>query len=312
MKIILADNLLVKLYTNQPTICCKMILSVKQYEYEYKIDTNFYHDLSIYLDLNSKEKKLAQANSFAVEYAESHPWQSGDFIGDTRRGSPVNFDKVSFIPHCNGTHTECIGHITDQRINFNDHKRDFFSLANLITLKPISSQKSKETYFPKLGDDDLIITKKDLESVLESVLENRKVNYKSLIIRTLPNDESKKTRNYDQKNKAPFFTNEAMEIISDLEIDNLIVDIPSIDRADDDGHLSNHRIWWGLELGSKKPNGKNKNLRTITEFAYIANRIVDDIYILNLQTINFSGDAIASRPIIYPILDEENNKKNIV
>ena len=41
----------------------------------------------------------------------------GQFIGDTRMGGPCNFETYSITPHCNGTHTECVGHITNERVS---------------------------------------------------------------------------------------------------------------------------------------------------------------------------------------------------
>lgn len=266
----------------------------------YLIDTDLFYDISIGITLESTDSKAVQPNSFGVEYASSKPYTSGNFIGDTRKGSSVNFEKISIIPHCNCTHTECIGHLTDQRVNLNDHKRSFFSLANLISVKLTAAKDSSETYSSKLHYSDLLITKSELQKIIHEI----DINYKSLIIRTLPNPESKKYKSYNDSNAA-FFTKEAMEFISDLNLDNLIVDLPSIDKANDEGKLSNHRIWWGLEPQEKKLNGNPKNLRTITEFAYIESHVKDDIYILNLQSVNFSGDAVPSRPILYPIKNEK-------
>ena len=47
-------------------------------------------------------------------------------------------------------------------------------------------------------------------------------------------------------NPAPFFTNDAIKYLSSLNIQHLIVDIPSIDRMNDNGILGNHRIFWGF------------------------------------------------------------------
>jgi len=41
--------------------------------------------------------------------------------------------------------------------------------------------------------------------------------------------------------------------------------------------------------------------KTITEMIFVPNKIKDGNYLLQLQVINFSGDAAPSRPIIYPL-----------
>jgi hypothetical protein len=57
-----------------------------------------------------------QPNAYGVERARSIPCAAGDLVGDTRQGGSCNFEQYTFIPHCNGTHTECVGHITNERI----------------------------------------------------------------------------------------------------------------------------------------------------------------------------------------------------
>ena len=42
-----------------------------------------------------------------------------DFIGNVSNGGSVNYKKVSITPHGNGTHTECLGHITQEEESIN-------------------------------------------------------------------------------------------------------------------------------------------------------------------------------------------------
>ena len=79
---------------------------------KYKIDFSNGIDISIPLNFNKD-----QPNTYGVDIATSKPYQDGQFIGDTRKGGPCNFETFSFTPHCNGTHTECIGHLTDKRVS---------------------------------------------------------------------------------------------------------------------------------------------------------------------------------------------------
>ena len=82
-----------------------------------------------------------------------------------------------------------------------------------------------------------------------------------LIIRTLPNSKQKLSQNYMQITP-PFFTIEAMQYIRDIGVKHLLVDVPSVDRLFDDGHLSCHNIFWNTK--EKKYNSSTKNY-TITE-----------------------------------------------
>ena len=59
----------------------------------------------------------------------------------------------------------------------------------------------------------------------------------------MPNSSYKSTQNYD-KDPAPFFTTEAINYINELSIKHLLVDIPSIDKANDNGFLGNHHSFF--------------------------------------------------------------------
>jgi len=115
---------------------------------------------------------------------------------------------------------------------------------------------------------------------------------KGLIIRTKPNDLDKSSQDYD-KNPHPFLTNDAILFIKKLGFEHLIVDMPSIDRYNDNGKLGNHHIFF------TDNNISNEN--TITEFVYIPDECRDGKFFLNLNIANFNLDAAPSRPTLYPI-----------
>lgn len=95
-----------------------------------------------------------------------------------------------------------------------------------------------------------------------------------------------------------FFSIDAMAYIVSLGVKHLLVDIPSVDRLFDDGHLSSHNIFW--ETKSKQLNPKTQN-KTITEMIFVSEIIKDGSYLLNLQIPAFVSDATPSRPILYKI-----------
>ena len=265
----------------------------------YKIDSTKPLDISIPLQFNG-----AQPNAYGVERATSTPCEAGELVGDTRRGGSCNFEQYQFIPHCNGTHTECVGHITRKRISVRDCLKDVFIPSVLITVVPENASESSETYTVKLSNDDKLITRKAIEKALVNV-ENPKSqipNPKShgLIIRTLPNDESKLTKTYLEE-IPPFFSTEAIEYIKEIGIDHLLVDMPSIDRIFDQGMLSNHRIFWNVGQGEFEISEASLIHNTITELIYVPNEIADGSYLLNLQIAPFSADASPSRPILFKI-----------
>lgn len=226
-----------------------------------------------------------QPNAFGVEPASSSACEYGSLVGDTRRGGSCNFEQVTMIPHCNGTHTECVGHITNQRISVRECLQDVFMRAALVSV------------VPKQVDGDLVITRSQLEKA--SVQPPATAGGSdSLIVRTLPNDGGKLSRSYNESNIPPYFASDAIEFVVECGFQHLLVDLPSIDRLFDDGKLANHRIFWSVDPGSFDVNAATRINSTITELIYVPNEVVDGEYLLNLQIAPFESDAAPSRPIL--------------
>ncbi len=268
-----------------------MKLSIKINNKIYKFDGDNPHDISIPLDFNNSQPSI-----YGVCKATAKAYEDEHFIGDTRRGGSCNFENLALNTHCNGTHTECVGHITRERISVNDCLQDSFLLANLITVSPENALESDETYAVKFDDTDKLITR---QAIQNSKLKIK--NAEALIIRTLPNDESKKSRDYSLQNP-PFFSTEAMQYIVELGVKHLLVDVPSLEKLRDEGKLSNHRIFWnvGQDLCSITPQTKVNN--TVTEMIYVPGEIADGVYLLNLQIAPFVSDASPSRPILFKMI----------
>src|SRR4051794_10760321 len=97
---------------------------------EFLIDPEAAIDISIPLKFDG-----AQPNAYGVGPATSAACEYGALVGDTRRGGSCNFESVTLIPHCNGTHTECVGHITDERISVRECLRDVFLRTVLVSVE---------------------------------------------------------------------------------------------------------------------------------------------------------------------------------
>ncbi len=261
----------------------------------YHFSSNKFYDLSIPLNFNKE-----QPNIYGVEKATSHPFKDDNFVGDTRLGGSCNFESIKLVPHCNGTHTECIGHITKKRISIHQQLKDVLMPNTLISVTPIKMPKTDETYNPKLEPNDLLISK----SILMEAMKNVDQNFiEALAIRTFPNSKTKQSRNYLEI-EPPFFSIEALEYIVELGVVHLLVDIPSIDRTFDEGRLNAHHIFWNIHNGSHDVNKDSEMNKTITEMIYVPNYITDGKYLLNLQIAPFVSDASPSRPIIFEIIEE--------
>ena len=258
----------------------------------YKVDIDHPIDISIPLNFNGK-----QPNAYDVPHATSRAYEDDNFIGDTRKGGSCNFEEHKLIPHCNGTHTECIGHISLARISIHEVLQGRLITCTLITINPTDGQESSESYLPDKQTGDKLITKNALTKALADY---NKDFTEGLIVRTLPNDDSKKLRRYMEE-PPPYFSIEAIKFITDLNVKHLLVDTPSVDRAFDEGKLTSHHLFWQVPLESHDVDSENHSLKTITEMIYVHSSINDGQYLLDLQIPNFVADAAPSRPLLFRI-----------
>ncbi|MDY8134817.1 cyclase family protein [Aquimarina sp. 2201CG5-10] len=237
----------------------------------YNIDLSKPLDISISLKA-SKEN----VNAWYINPPKIEPVTEGDWIGKVTEGASTNFNTITFNPHGHGTHTECIGHITPEFHSINDALKQFFFLAELLTIQPHRQ------------GEDFIIDKKTIKDAITSQ------NSKALIIRTLPNEKEKLNKQYSHTNW-PYLTEEAATYIREIGVEHLLIDLPSVDKEKDDGKLLAHKAFWNYP---KNPRYQ----ATITEMVFIKNEIKDGLYFLNLQMASFHNDASPSKPILYSIL----------
>lgn len=237
----------------------------------------FRADLSQPIDLSIPLRQgLDNPNCFYAPPVDFWPVEAGSFIGSTARGGPVNFFNVTFNPHGNGTHTECVGHIAKERYVLRDCLLEAHFRAKLVSLYP-----------QKTADGDRVLFQGQIEDVLA------KNEVEALIIRTLPNDSLKQRTNYSGANP-PYLHHEAARYIAECGVQHLLLDLPSVDREEDGGQLLAHRAFW------QYPDAVRKHC-TITEMIYVPNEIRDGVYLLNLQTASFDLDASPSKPVIFAI-----------
>ncbi len=245
---------------------------------------NFEIDLSKPIDIsipltNTNENPIA----WYIEKPVIEPVVFGDWIGKVSEGkSSTNFNNIFFNPHGHGTHTECLGHITNDFYSINQSLKQFFFTAKLITVEPEKS------------GDDFVITKNQIVSLINEKTE-------ALIIRTLPNQKEKKSRKYSNTNP-PYLSEEAAIFIRESEIQHLLIDLPSVDKEHDEGKLLAHKAFWNVR-DTHNLNSDARLNATITEMIYVPDEIEDGNYILNIQIASFENDASPSKPILYKIAD---------
>jgi arylformamidase len=252
----------------------------------------------------------AQPNSYDVPAAKARAYEDGSFIGDTRRGGSCNFDVVTLIPHCNGTHTECVGHVSRERISVEQLLQPELSPATLLSVTPVDARGSGEHYEPAVENGDLFITADAIRKGLQAMpvsLEHPPAGaeggpefLRALILRTTPNSTGKTSRRY-MTEAAPFFSLEAIALIRDLGVRHLLVDIPSLDRAFDQGIMAAHHLFWGVSRDSDELHAAYTSPATVTEMIFVPDDIPDGRYILDIQIAAFVSDAAPSRPVLYPL-----------
>ncbi len=242
-------------------------------------------DISIPLS-NTDQNPIA----WYIDKPVIEPVVFGDWIGKVSEGkSSTNFNNIFFNPHGHGTHTECLGHITREFYSINQCLKQFFFMAQLISIEP-----------EKIGAD-FVITKNQIEQGLDSFA-SLGMTTDALIIRTLPNLESKKYLKYSDTNP-PYLSEDAAIYICELGIKHLLIDLPSVDKEHDEGKLLAHKSFWNVQ------NVDNLNFDarldcTITEMIFVTNEVTDGEYLLNIQIASFENDASPSKPVLYkPTID---------
>lgn len=251
----------------------KVNISIK--DKSYSVDLKKGMDISIPLVSGSK-----QVNCFWAPLFEISPVKTEHFVGSIEEGGLVNFKNVRINPHGNGTHTECIGHISKEVFNINQVLKEFHHIAELITIIP-----------QKLENGDRVITESTLKPILDEL-----GDYKALIVRTSPNSFDKKQQIYSGTNPC-YINKEAMDLIVKKGIEHLLIDLPSLDREEDGGILAAHNTFWNY-FGSIDEARTNC---TVTELIYVPDTIKDGTYLLNLQIASFEMDASPSKPVLYPL-----------
>lgn len=206
------------------------------------------------------------------------------FIGEVKQGGAVNFKNIFFNPHAHGTHTECLGHISEDFHSINKNLVRFHFMGLLLTVDPEMIEVN--------GNKDKVITKSSLENAVRvnNVDPNK---FQVLMVRSLPNNNAKTSTNYSNTNPT-YFSEDAMHLINDWGIEHLMTDMPSVDREEDGGKLATHHIFWDY------PNNPQYH-KTITELIYAPNEVEDGAYVVNIQITSLENDASPSKITLYEL-----------
>ncbi len=236
---------------------------------------NHPHDISIALIPGE-----GSVHAFYIPSVRIEPFRAGNFVGDVLQGGACNVNNVYFNPHGNGTHTETVGHISREKESIQECLTTFWFMATLVSVQP-------SRVF-----DDWVILPDQLMKALASHPE-------ALIIRTRPNGEQKKKHHYSGSNPA-FLHADAAALIRDAGVKHLLIDLPSVDKEEDQGVLAAHHAFWNYPDNTRKD-------ATITELIYVPDELKDGDYLLNLQTISIMNDASPSKPVLYKLFHQSGD-----
>ncbi|KAA9333020.1 cyclase family protein [Hymenobacter busanensis] len=220
-----------------------------------------------------------QVNCFWAEPVEIDVIRVGDFVGSVAEGGSTNYKRVHLTPHGNGTHTECYGHISpDPAATLPRCLTRFLFVAQLISVAP--RPRPNGDYVVELAD-------------VQPFIEAAAAPPEALVLRTLPNETAKRTRQYSGTNP-PYITAELADYLVAQGIEHLLLDLPSVDRELDNGVLAAHHAFWQYPA-PLRPHA------TITELIFVPDSIADGLYLLNLQVTMLELDASPSRPVLYAL-----------
>ena len=255
-----------------------MIATIVQKNVHFKVNLNEPLDISIPLQASEKNPLAWYQNEPTIE-----PVRMGDWTGKVSAGASVNFNNVFFNPHAHGTHTECFGHISKDFHSVNDALKNFFFLAELISVKTEAPAPLE-----RAGGEDEIISEESIVKALKGKTPE------AIVIRSLPNNSEKKQKHWSDTNW-PFLHEKAALFLREIGVKHLLIDLPSVDKERDEGKLLAHKAFWNY------PENPRKDC-TITELIFVPDSIKDGSYLLNLQMASFHNDASPSKPVLYKIL----------
>jgi kynurenine formamidase len=237
---------------------------------------------------------------FGAPPPESRPWSVGNFSGSVATGASCNCSTLTLIPHCQMTHTESVAHLTREAGDAWRVVPRGLLPAVVVSVSPEPARETSESTDPQPWGTDVLVTRRRLRAAWPMARPGFSIEPVAAIIRTLPNDAGKRTRDYTDV-VPPYLTREAVEWLVEKRIEHLIVDLPSVDRTHDEGHLVGHRLFFGMPPGSHARGDAARSRATITELAFIPDEVADGPCILSLAVPAIGGDAVPSQPIVYPL-----------
>jgi arylformamidase len=243
---------------------------------------------------------------FPAPPPQCEPLQAGAFNGRVAAGASCNCSTIRFTPHCDGTHTECVGHLTLEAVDARDRLPAGILPALLLAVQPevvgAEGAPSGESTVPAPKAGDRLVTRAALEAAWPEPRLAQGAELpcapRVLVLRT------RAAQADDDASAAvpPYLSLPAALWLVARGIEHLVLDLPSADRSEDEGQLAAHRAFFGLPAGSTALAEATRGHCTITELARIPANLGTGFGMLEIQAPALAGDALPSRPLWHEVL----------
>jgi arylformamidase len=230
----------------------------------------------------------SEPRHYGAPLPRSRPLAAPGFSGAVATGASCNCSTITLTPHCNGTHTESAGHLTREPLHAYTVVPTGFLPALLVSITSLDAASTDESTEPAPKKGDGLITRRALE---EAWPPSGPLQPQAIVIRTRGRGAA----------GFPYLSRDAATLLVERGIEHLVVDLPSIDRAEDEGRLTAHRIFFGLPRDSQSLAQASRAHCTVTELARVPETARDGWYLLELQAPALGGDAVPTRPLLYAV-----------
>ena len=276
-------------------------------------------DLSLRFELVDEPSSSSSgtARAFGLPAGTTRAVAVGAFVGDVRRGGSCNCETLVITPHGDGTHTEGVGHLLDERLPVVDliDARGPAALALipalLVTVAPRALASVADDVAGNHAPDDRVVDELSLVDAIAHAMSRAPATMQgwralALVIRTARGEDVRRTR-FSGTNPA-YLTVDAAELVRTRGFHHVLVDLPSLDREDDGGLLGAHHAFFDVparlrSLTTLAPEAASAvRQRTVTELIAVDSDVVDGLYALSLQLAPLAADAVPSRPLLFPLV----------
>ncbi len=248
---------------------------------------------------------------FGAPEARAEPLVAGAFSGRVASGASCNASTLRLTPHCNGTHTECVGHLVIEPLSARDVVPGGLLPALLLDIEP--QPPGGEASRPAPRDGDLLFTRAALLAAWPGPLLAGGVQLpaapRALVLRTRgPRAAAAGGRGPGHAAGAaahalpPYLSLEAAALLVERGIEHLVLELPSLDRLEDAGELAAHRAFFGLPPHGRALADATRAHCTVTELAHVPPTLHAGFGLLILQVPALGGDAVPSRPLWHAVL----------